>query len=87
MYRLIFPLWCRGKSRGAALSSAIQHALSPDFGEKQGMECLNTRFLQPTLMCAKYNVHVVVKSKKKKKIQVFKYAIKYKFNCIDKQVN
>ena len=45
-----------GGFESAALSSATQHAMSPEFGGKWGTECLNTRFLQPTLVCAGYSV-------------------------------
>ena len=40
----------------AALSSATQHAMPPEFGRKWGTECLNTRFPLPTLRCAGYSV-------------------------------
>ena len=31
---------------------STQHVISPEFGGKWGTECLNTRFLQPTLPTA-----------------------------------
>ena len=34
----------------AALSSATQHAMPPEFGRMWGTECLNTRFPLPTLL-------------------------------------
>ena len=40
----------------AALSSAIQHAMPPEFGRKWGTECLNISFPLPTLLCAGYSV-------------------------------
>ena len=42
-----------------ALSSAIQHAMPPEFGRKWGTECLNTRFPLPTLLCAGYSVKLI----------------------------
>ena len=38
------------------LRSATQHAIPPEFGRKWGTEYLITRFSQPTLLCAGYNV-------------------------------
>ena len=38
-----------------ALKSATQHAMPAEFGRKWGMECLNTRFSLPTLLCAEYS--------------------------------
>ena len=35
----------------AALSSATQHAMPPEFGRKWETECLNTRFPLPTYVC------------------------------------
>ena len=43
----------------AALSSATQHAMPPDFGRTWGTECLNTRFPLPTLLCAGYSVKLI----------------------------
>ena len=48
----------KGKLTRAALSSATQHAMPPEFGRKWGTECLNTTF-QPILLCAGYNVKQV----------------------------
>ena len=38
----------------AALSSATEHAMPQEFGGEWGMECLNTKFPLPTLLCAGY---------------------------------
>ena len=38
--------------QSAALSSATQHAMPPEFGGKWGTQGLNTRFTLPTLLCA-----------------------------------
>ena len=40
----------------AALRSATQHAMPPEFSKKWGTECLNTRFPLPTLQCTGYSV-------------------------------
>ena len=40
----------------AALSSASQHAMPPKFALKWRMQCLNTRFPLPTLLCIEYGV-------------------------------
>ena len=55
-------LWCRGKS--AALNSATQHVIPPEFGRKWGTECLNTKFPLPTLLCAEYSVKLKKRKKK-----------------------
>ena len=47
----------------AALSSATQHAMLPEYDRKWGMECLNTRFPLPTLLCAGYSVKLIIKKK------------------------
>ena len=44
----------------AALSSATQHAMPPEYG-KWGTECLNTKFPQPILLCAGYSVKLKTK--------------------------
>ena len=41
------------------LSSATQHAMTPEFGGKQGTECLNIRFSLPTVLCAGYSVKLI----------------------------
>ena len=43
----------------AALSSASQYAMPPEFGRKWGTHCLNTRFSLPTLLCAGYSVKLI----------------------------
>ena len=53
--KFIFPL-LRFTLQRAALISAAQHAMPPESGEKWGMECLNSRFPLPTLLCAGYSV-------------------------------
>ena len=42
------------------LSSTTEHAMSPEYGEKWGTECLNTRPPLPTLLHVRY----IVKLKK-----------------------
>ena len=44
----------------AALSSATQQAIPPEFGRKWGTECLNIRFPLPTLLCAGYSVKLIL---------------------------
>ena len=44
----------------AALSSATQHAMPPEFDRMWGTECLNTRFPLPTLLCAGYSVKLIL---------------------------
>ena len=48
-----FPVVSR---QSAVLSSATQHAMSPEFGGKWGTKCLNTRFPTFNLLCAGYSV-------------------------------
>ena len=45
--------------QSAALSSATEHAMPLEFDGKWGTECHNTRFLLPTLLCAKYSVKLI----------------------------
>ena len=45
--------------QSAALSSATQHAMSPELGGKWGTVCLNTTFPLPTLLCAGYSVKLI----------------------------
>ena len=40
-------------------SFTIQYAVPPEFGEKWGTECLNTRFPLPILLCAGYSVKLI----------------------------
>ena len=53
----------------ATLSSAIQHAMLPDFGGTLGMECFKTSFPLPTLLCTGYSM------KLKKNILLFNWAL------------
>ena len=39
----------------AVLDSNNQYAISPEFGGKWGMECLNTLLPLPTLLCTEYD--------------------------------
>ena len=50
----------RESRQSAALSSAIQHALLPEFCGKLETECLNTRFLLPTLLFAGYSMKLKI---------------------------
>ena len=61
IYFFIYSLRCREEN--AALSSATQYAIPAEIGGKWGMECLNTRFPLPTMLCAGYSM----KLKKNKK--------------------
>ena len=56
---LYFQFFALVSMQSAALSSATQHAMPPDFGEKWGMEYLTTRFPLPTLLCAGYSVKLI----------------------------
>ena len=60
IYIFISSLWCRGES--TALSSATQHAMSPEIGGKWGTECLNPTFPLPTLLYAGYSVKLEKKN-------------------------
>ena len=71
-YIFISSLWCRGES--AALSSATQHAMPPEIGEKWETEYLNTRLPLPTLLCAGYSV----KLKKKVLDILYNYSRQFK---------
>ena len=53
LYFVFFGLVLR---LSAALSSATQHAMPPEFGRKWGKVCLIARFPLPTLLCAGYSV-------------------------------
>ena len=82
MYISISSLWCCGQ----ALSSATQHAMPPEFGRKQGTECLNTRFPLPTPLCAGYSVKLIYliyfdfKIYEKVNIKSVPYSTIYLFN-------
>ena len=56
---LYFHLFVLVSKQSAALSSAIQHAMPPEFGREWGTECLNTRFPLPTLLRAGYSVNLI----------------------------
>ena len=56
---LYFHLFALVSRLSAALSSATQHAMPPEFGRKWGTECLNTRFPLPTLLCTGYSVKLI----------------------------
>ena len=57
---LYFRFFALVSRTSAALSSATQHAMPPEFGKKWEMECLNTRFPLPTLLCAGYGVKLIL---------------------------
>ena len=46
-------------SKSAALNSATQYTMPPEFGKNLGMECRNTRFPLPTLLSAGYEADSV----------------------------
>ena len=54
-----FHFFALVSGQSAALSSATLHAMFPEIGGKWGTECLNTRFLLPTLLCAGYSVKLI----------------------------
>ena len=56
---LYFYLFALVSRQRAELSSDAQHATLPNFGEKWGVECLNTRFPLPTLLCEEYIVKLI----------------------------
>ena len=45
--------------QSAALSSATQFAMPPEFGGKWETDCLITRFPLPTLLFAEYSVKLI----------------------------
>ena len=53
---LYFHFFAFVSRQSAALSSAPQHAMTPEIGGKCGTECLNTRLPLPTPPCAEYSV-------------------------------
>ena len=57
---LYFHFFALVSRQSAALSSATQHAMPPEFGRKWGTECLNTRFPLPTLLRAGYSVKLIL---------------------------
>ena len=58
---LYFHFFALVSWQSAALSSATQHTMLPEFGGKWGMECFNTRFPLPILLCAGYSVKQIFK--------------------------
>ena len=56
LYFHFFPLVSR---LSAALSSATQHAMPPEFGRKWRTECLNIKFPLPTLLYEGYSVKLI----------------------------
>ena len=59
LFNFIFQFLRSGVEISAALSSATQHAMPPEFDRKWETECLNTRFLLPILLCAGYSVKLI----------------------------
>ena len=59
-YLLYFHFFALVSRLRAALSSATQHAMPPEFGRKLGTRCLDTRFPLPTLLCAEYGVTLIL---------------------------
>ena len=53
---LYFHFFALVSRLSAALSSATQHAMPPEFGRKWGTQCHNTKFPLPTLLHAGYSV-------------------------------
>ena len=70
------PFIRSGVADNAALSSATQQAIPPEFGKTWGTECLNTRFPLSTLLCAEYSVKLI------KRIQKAISAINFQHNCV-----
>ena len=56
---LYFHFFALVSRLSAALSSATQHAMPPEFSKKGGTKCLNTRFPLPTRLCAGYSVKLI----------------------------
>ena len=56
---LYFHFFALVSTTSAALNSATQNAIPPEFGRKWGTEYLNTRFPLPTLQCAGYSVKLI----------------------------
>ena len=50
-------LWVRSPLE--EMKYLLKHAMPPESGRKWGMECLNTRFPLPTLLCAGYSVKLI----------------------------
>ena len=66
---LYFHFFALVSRQSAALISATQHAMPPELGENWGIECPNTKFPLPTLLCAGYSV----KLKKRQKIIIIEH--------------
>ena len=66
--KLYFHFFALVSRQSAALSSATQHTIPPEFGRKWGTECLNTRFPLPTLLGAGYSVKLKEKQHLQKHI-------------------
>ena len=58
-YNLYFHFFALGSKQSGALSSAIQHAIPPEFDRKWGTESLNTNFPLPIMLCAGYSVKLI----------------------------
>ena len=56
---IYFNFFALVSRQSATLSSATQHAMRPELGGNWGMECLNTRFPLPTLLCVGYSVKLI----------------------------
>ena len=67
---LYFHFFAVVSRQSAALSSATQHAMPPEFGRKWVTECLNTRLPLPILLCAEYSVKLI-KIKNKLFLRIF----------------
>ena len=61
----------------AALSSATQHAMPPEFGRKWGTECLNITFPLPTLLCVGYSVKLIIDF-----LSISNKSVKFRFNIL-----
>ena len=72
---LYFHFFALVSRLSAALSSAPQHAMPPEFGRKWGTECLNTRFPLPILLSAGYSVKLKKKRKSKNQKLHWKYIV------------
>ena len=53
-----FHFFALVSSQIAALSSALHHAMLPEFSGKWRAECLNTKLPLPTLLQAGYSVNI-----------------------------
>ena len=61
--------------QSAALSSATQHAMPPEFGGKWEIEYLITRFPLPTLLCAGYSVKLIFFLNRKQSLNLIRIYI------------